>query len=107
MPTAAPAWEKSPEPSFPRAGTLKETARACIDFGYRAFRFHGADPDEPPVFDNRKQVDKTYAQCQEVREGVGEDGDWAIDFHTRFDYADAVRLCGLIEPLRRRGPGAL
>jgi L-alanine-DL-glutamate epimerase-like enolase superfamily enzyme len=86
--------------SFPDAGTLRETARACIDFGYRAFRFHGADPDEPPVFDHRKQVDKTYAQCQEVRDGVGEDGDWAIDFHTRYDYADAVRLCGLIEPLR-------
>ena len=38
--------------------------------------------------------------CQQVREGVGEGGDWAIDFHTRLDLPDAVRLCGLIEPLR-------
>ena len=38
--------------------------------------------------------------CQEIREGVGEDGDWAIDYHTRFDWPDAVRLSSLLEPPR-------
>ncbi len=85
---------------FPTAGSLVETARACIEFGYRAFRFHGADPEDRNQFHHRKMVDKTFEQCRQVREGVGEEGDWAIDFHTRFDFADAVRLCGLIEPLR-------
>ena len=86
--------------AFPSQGTLKETARACIEFGYRAFRFHGASPEAPPIYEHRKMVDETFRLCQEVREGVGDDGDWAIDFHTRYDMADAIRLCGLIEPLR-------
>ena len=61
-------------------------------------------------------VEKTVAQCEEIRRGVGPDGDWAIDFHTRLDLADAVRMCTLIEdlapffvedPLRSENPGAL
>ena len=44
-------------------------------------------------------VQRTYERCQEIREGVGKDGDWAIDFHTRLDLPDAVRLATLIEPL--------
>ncbi|MCP4201633.1 MAG: mandelate racemase/muconate lactonizing enzyme family protein [bacterium] len=86
--------------AFPSKGSLKETAQACIEFGYRAFRFHGADPDNPPIYPHRQMVDKTFEQCRQIRDGVGDKGDWAIDFHTRFDYADAVRLCSLIEPLR-------
>ena len=37
---------------FPAAGTLRETARACMEFGYRAFRFHGADPADPTKNEN-------------------------------------------------------
>lgn len=85
---------------FPRQGSLEETARACIEFGYRAFRVHGADPDEGDRFAHRKMVDKTVKMCEEIRRGVGDDGDWAIDFHTRYDLPDAVRMCDLIEPLR-------
>jgi L-alanine-DL-glutamate epimerase-like enolase superfamily enzyme len=52
----------------------------------------------------------------EIRQGVGADGDWAIDFHTRLDRAAAARLCALLEdlnpyfvedPLRSENPGAL
>ena len=50
-------------------------------------------------FESRKIVDATHHLCEEIRKGVGKDGDRAIDFHTRFDLPDAVRLCGLIEPL--------
>jgi len=85
---------------FPSAGSLTETARACIEFGYKAFRFHGADPERGAPYEHRKIVDKTFEQCKEIREGVGENGEWAIDFHTRLDMPDAIRLCGLIEPLR-------
>jgi L-alanine-DL-glutamate epimerase-like enolase superfamily enzyme len=70
-----------------------------MEFGYRAFRFHGADPETGKRFESRKIVDTTHRQCEEIRKGVGKDGDWAIDFHTRLDLPDAVRLCGLIEPL--------
>jgi L-alanine-DL-glutamate epimerase-like enolase superfamily enzyme len=96
-------------------GGLRDTARACIAAGFRAFRTSVAGPGPGGVFDARRMVEKTVEQCREIRDGVGTDGDWAIDFHTRLDMADAVRLCGLLEglnplfvedPLRSENPGA-
>jgi galactonate dehydratase len=81
---------------YPNRGTAKETARACIDAGYRAYRIGPADGDPWDRFD---MVQKTFEECREVREGVGKGGAWAVDFHTRLDMADAVRLAQLIEPL--------
>lgn len=85
--------------AFPRKGTLAETARACIEAGFRAYRTSVADPGKGEPFDARAIVRKTVAQCREIREAVGPAGDWAIDYHTRLDYADAVRLSALLEPL--------
>jgi L-alanine-DL-glutamate epimerase-like enolase superfamily enzyme len=76
----------------------RAAARRVMDQGFRAIRFHGIEP-EGGVFDRRRAVDETAAVCAEVREGVGPDGDWILDAHTRFDLADAIRLCKLIEPL--------
>jgi len=73
-------------------------ARKVIDQGFRAIRFHGINPDGG-VFNSRQAVEQTAAICAEVRKGVGPNGDWILDAHTRFDMADAVRLCHLIEPL--------
>lgn len=84
---------------FPRQGSLKETARACVEAGFRAFRTSVADPGENQPFNSHQMVQKTYQQCLEIREGVGKEGDWAIDYHTRLDLPDAVRLSTLIEPL--------
>jgi galactonate dehydratase len=85
--------------AFPDRGTLRETARACIEAGFRAFRISVADPQRAQAFAASALVRKTYASCREVREGVGPDGEWAIDYHTRLDPADAVRLSTLIEDL--------
>jgi L-alanine-DL-glutamate epimerase-like enolase superfamily enzyme len=99
---------------YPWQGSLAETARACVAAGFRAFRTAVADPKDG-VFHARHMVDQTYEQCREIRGGVGA-GEWSIDFHTRLDLADAVRLCGLLEelnplfvedPLRSENPGAL
>ncbi|MBI3665680.1 MAG: mandelate racemase/muconate lactonizing enzyme family protein [Acidobacteria bacterium] len=84
---------------FPSKGALKETARACIEAGFRAYRTAVADPGGNAPFVPRLMIQKTYQQCLEIREGVGQDGDWAIDYHTRLDLADAVRLSKLIEDL--------
>jgi galactonate dehydratase len=84
---------------FPPRGSLKETARACLDAGFRAFRYAPTDRLEGPVFSAHQMVDQTYKDCLEIREGVGREGDWALDYHTRFDFPDAVRLSTLIEPL--------
>ena len=84
---------------FPSKGSLKETARACIEAGFRAFRHSVADPPKGEPFNSHQAVRRTYEHCVEIREGVGKDGDWALDYHTRFDFPDAVRLSTLIEPL--------
>ncbi len=81
---------------YPSRGTLRETARACVEAGYRAFRIGPADGNPWDRFDMTRQ---TFERCKEVRDGVGKDGAWAVDFHTRFDMADAVRLAQLIDPL--------
>ena len=81
-------------------GSVRETARACIEAGFRAFRTGAGSSAEDNVFHSRRQVDATFKHCEEIFEGVGPDGDWAIDYHTRFDFADAVRLSELLEPLR-------
>ena len=84
---------------YPSKGSLRETARACIEFGFRAFRTSVADPGDDAPFNSQRMVQKTFEQCKEIREGVGKNGDWAIDYHTRLDLSDAVRLSTLIEPL--------
>ena len=86
---------------FPQQGSLTETARACVEFGFRALRTSVTGPGrQGGGFVGRKEVDETFEQCRQIREGVGEEGDWAIDYHTRLDLPDAVRLSSLIEPLR-------
>ena len=84
---------------FPNRGSLKETARACIEAGFRAFRTSVADPGGDTPFYARHMVQKTHQNCVDIREGVGKEGDWAIDYHTRLDLSDAVRLSTLLEPL--------
>ena len=84
---------------FPSKGSLKETARACLEAGFRAFRYATADPPAGQPFNSQQMVRKTYEDCVQIRDGVGKDGDWALDYHTRLDFPDAVRLSTLIEPL--------
>ena len=79
--------------------SIKEAARACMEAGFRAYRISGARLERGAAFNSRIMVDRVYELCVQIRKGVGPDGDWVIDFHTRFDMPDAVRLCNLIEPL--------
>jgi len=84
---------------FPSKGNLRDTARACVEAGFRAFRTSVSDPAKDSAFQSHRAVRQTYDACVQIREGVGKDGDWAIDYHTRLDFPDAVRLSTLIEPL--------
>jgi L-alanine-DL-glutamate epimerase-like enolase superfamily enzyme len=83
---------------FPRHGTIGETARACVQSGFRAFRM-AVDEARNDTFEPHAAVRETAEQCRQVREAIGKDKDWAIDFHTRLDMSDAVTLAALIEPL--------
>jgi L-alanine-DL-glutamate epimerase-like enolase superfamily enzyme len=82
---------------FPWQGSIQATARACMQAGFRAYR--GVFFEGKGVINPRSEIDSCFRQCQEIAEGVGPDGAWMIDVHTRLDLADAVRLCTLIEPL--------
>jgi L-alanine-DL-glutamate epimerase-like enolase superfamily enzyme len=84
---------------IPPNGSVKETARACMEEGFRVYRIHAADRPPGQPFDPHHAVDRAYQQCVEIREGVGKEGDWAIDYHTRFALPQAIRLSTLIEPL--------
>ena len=77
--------------------SLKERAAAVIAAGYRAFRIDGGIALGGNVFDVHQRVREVAKACKEIREGVGEKGDWTIDFHQKFDFPDALRLCRLIE----------
>ncbi|MEO7190351.1 MAG: mandelate racemase/muconate lactonizing enzyme family protein [Vicinamibacterales bacterium] len=103
---------------------LRENARRAIEQGYRAFRMDAASvgggpggapsaagaaggPVPPPldvprtlpgpVYDTHERVRQVARDCKDMREGVGPNGDWLIDLHQRFDFADGLRACKLIE----------
>jgi L-alanine-DL-glutamate epimerase-like enolase superfamily enzyme len=87
-----------PTTGFPAAGrSVKDRAAAAMAAGYRAFRIDGGAGLADNVFDPHQRVREVAKVCREIRDGVGEKGDWMIDFHQKFDYPDALRLCRLIE----------
>ncbi len=83
---------------YPRRGTLTETARHCVEAGFRAFRTHGKA--NTGTFDVHTAVREDYDHCRDIYEGVEGRGDWAIDLHTRYDRATAVRLANMLEELQ-------
>lgn len=77
--------------------SLGERARATMEAGYRLFRMGAADTPVGGVFDTRERIRKIGQDCKQVREAMGPNGEWMIDFHQRFDYSDALRGCRLLE----------
>ena len=81
--------------------TLRERAAGTVAAGYRAFRMGAADlaGRTNRTFNTRERLNQLYEDCVQVREGVGKNGDWCVDFHQRFDLAEAIRGCDLIRDL--------
>ena len=52
------------------------------------------------VFNSRARIPQIIKALEQIREGVGPDGDWMIDLHQKFDFHEAVEICRLMEPLR-------
>lgn len=77
--------------------SVKDRAALTIAAGYRAFRMGAADLPIYSVYNPRERINELVKQCEQAREGVGDKGDWVVDFHQRFDLQDAVRACLLIE----------
>ncbi len=79
--------------------SVKERAQLTIAAGYRAFRFAAAETPANTTYNTHQKLSQMYDECVQVRDGVGKDGDWCIDFHQRFDLSDALRGCDLIKDL--------
>jgi L-alanine-DL-glutamate epimerase-like enolase superfamily enzyme len=76
--------------------SLRERAQLTIAAGYRAFRMAAADAPANTTYNTHERIDRLARDCAQVRAGVGPNGDWCVDFHQRFDLADAIRGCELI-----------
>ena len=83
-------------PGVKNGMSLKERAQLTMAAGYRAFRMGAADAPANTTYNTHERIDQLAKDCAAVREGVGETGDWCVDFHQRFDLADAIRGCELI-----------
>ena len=106
---------------------LKERAAATMAAGYRVFRVDSGilpSTGRPPnaqgggraggapaaagaaggrgasIFDSRSHIRLIIQAVDQIREGVGADGNWMIDLHQKFDFHEAVEVCRLMEPSR-------
>ena len=86
-------------PGVDKETSLKDRARLTIEAGYRAFRMGATDVPIYSKFNTHERINQLLIDCTQVREGVGKNGDWCVDFHQRFDLPDAIRGCNLIEHL--------
>ncbi len=75
---------------------IRDRARLTMEAGYRAFRMGATDLPISSTFNTHERVNQLVKDCKEAREGVGQNGDWCVDFHQRFDLIDAIRGCNLI-----------
>ena len=77
--------------------TLRDRAAACMQEGWRLFRFDAASVQGTSTYDARERMRQVQADCRAAREGVGPGGNFMVDFHQRFTFIDALRGCRLIE----------
>src|SRR5262249_34996720 len=56
--------------SYPQKGSLVETARACIEQGFRAYRTGPSDVRDN-TYNTHDAVRATHEMCKQIREGVG------------------------------------
>ncbi len=108
-------------PGEAQAMGLKERAAATMAAGYRVFRVDSAIRPStgragaagpvgggrgagrgrgPTVYDSRAHVRLIALAAQQIRDGVGPDGNWMIDLHQSFDFQEAVEVCNAIAPMR-------
>ncbi|MEP6917819.1 MAG: enolase C-terminal domain-like protein, partial [Acidobacteriota bacterium] len=48
----------------------------------------------------RSRIRLIIQAVEQIRDGVGPDGNWMIDLHQKFDFHEAVEVCRLMEPYR-------
>jgi galactonate dehydratase len=76
--------------------SVKDRVQATLAAGYKLYRTGpaGANGNTLDIWASVLQIAKN---AKELREALGPDGNWSIDFHQHFEYNDALRACRLIE----------
>lgn len=115
-------------PAEAAAMGLKERAAATMAAGYRVYRVDGGILPSTgratgagagggrgagsaatggrgggrggTMFDSRSRIRQIIQAVEQIRDGVGPDGNWMIDLHQKFDFHEAVEVCRLMEPYR-------
>jgi len=111
-------------PADARRMPLKDRAAATMAAGYRVYRVDsailpnaGRDADagagggrgaaggpgpgrSAAPYDSRAHIRLIAEAAQQIRDGVGPDGNWMIDLHQSFDFHEAVEVCNAIAPAR-------
>ncbi len=52
------------------------------------------------TFDSRSRIPLIIQAIEQIRDGVGPEGNWMIDLHQKFDFHEAAEVCRLMEPYR-------
>lgn len=86
----APCHGDSPE-------RLRDRAAELVDAGYRLMKISPSGPRER--FDNPADTAHEAANAAAVREAIGDDRGFAVDFHGRLSLPSARRLLRELEPL--------
>lgn len=81
-----------------KAPTEEGKAKDCIKAGLRLYRISPTGGNGEVRFDPYENATSTIAYCKRIADAVGP-GNWSLDLHTRFDMADALRICNAIEPM--------
>ena len=76
--------------------TLKDRVQATLEAGYKLYRIGAADV-QGNVWDVRKSILNLAQEARDLRDALGPEGNWSVDFHQRFEYDDALRACRMIE----------
>ncbi len=77
---------------------LINDAHRAIEQGYKFVRF-GAAHTIDGILEPRRSGSDTFDRTQSVREAIGDEIEICVDFHTRLDPHDAIRVANLLEPL--------
>jgi galactonate dehydratase len=82
-------------PALPAGGRGAGTSDAGAPGGRGAGGGRGGS-----LFDSRSRIRLIIQAVEQIRDGVGPDGNWMIDLHQKFDFHEAVEVCRLMEPYR-------
>jgi len=76
--------------------TLKDRVQATIAAGYKLYRIGAGDP-QGDVWNVRESILQLANDAKDIRDALGPEGEWSVDFHQRFEYDDALLACRMIE----------